>query len=864
MADNHQREQYDILVNILSNPDIAEGQIEPAFRSITETCGGTLDVHRVTIWRSTSRETEYRCVEAYDRDQKTHTSGETLEINHYPSFYTALLRERIIRITNTAEDPRTPDLHNDYWKPHHTAAALCVPLWIRGRLGGFATFEKNLPVEGWRADQESFACQAGDLIVNTLLSAQNQELRQQLDLYETSLNQITQGSDPDSVLHDLVRYATQLLDCDCGLVFTNDFRRQECCCTVSYNAPEAYTKAVLNYGEDVVGTVAETGQTLILHQYQQWPERSTRFPTDGYSEVIAVPLRSGGKIRGVLELMRKGENRSFVDWDRRMLEMLAKQVTLAFEQVHQGAKQVREQGHRKAVHRMVDIAAESTDLTHMIDTSLELILECMALTKGSIHVRPLISGRGLTLEEENKIYHVLDRDGEGFTASIGIGDWKDYSGALSEIAPFMKKMDIRASLFVPILAGSTYLGCICIHAPSPRTWSEMGVHQVQTIARIIAIAADKLSAHQFIDTHTRLMDRLTRINRGLNRLFTFDEAVQRVGQGAVQLLEANQAAIFMRNPDGSFTCPWSHGLPEPALKRIVETENSELAKTMLASTTPISYPELKGLRLPAQFRKLLGAEGIQSLIFLPMVFSGELIGAICCCFRVRRELSAAERSVVEAFSSQAALALQNAWMHAQMEEGYTDVALALARAMDARDSSISDSSLQVAEWAEETGQRLGLSEQEIKDLHWAALLHNIGKISVPDIVLQKPGLLSEEEWRVVQQYPIKGAELIQPLTRFHNVSNIIRHSRERFDGSGYPDRRRGDDIPLASRVLSVADAFTSMLEDRPYRKARNPQEAIQELERESGTQFDPEVVLAFVEAVKSQKGGNGKRTGRHN
>lgn len=285
---------------------------------------------------------------------------------------------------------------------------------------------------------------------------------------------------------------------------------------------------------------------------------------------------------------------------------------------------------------------------------------------------------------------------------------------------------------------------------------------------------------------------------------------------------------------------------------------------VMGFTTPLTVPEIKPSHLPAQFKKLLTGEGVQCMIALPLIFSGQVVGAIACFFRKPRELSALERSVIEAFTSQAAIALQNSWMHEQMEQGYTDVALALARAMDARDSSISDSSLQVAAWAEETGRRLGLSGKEIKDLHWAALLHNIGKVSVPDAVLHKPGTLNEAEWRVVQQYPVKGEELIHPLTRFHDVGQIIRHARERYDGSGYPDQRKGEDIPLASRILGVADAFTSMLDNRPYRKARNPQEAMLELEQGSGKQFDPKVVSAFVEAVKTEKGGNGRHAPQHN
>jgi GAF domain-containing protein len=716
----------------------------------------------------------------------------------------------------------------------------------------------------WSLEQVTFACQAADLVIQTIYAAQNQELKQQVAQYETTLTNLTQGVDADIALHDLIHYATQLLDSESGLVFLTDPRQRKCCATVSYDAPPQYAEAILQYGEDAAGIVAETGRTIVLHNYQSWPGRAAGFEPDGFSEVIAVPLFLRGKVAGVVQMMRVGANREFVDWDQKMLDMLARQFTVLIDQVRQNNRRLRDDNHRKAIHQLVDVASQSTDLSVTFDASLNLILECVALDRGSIHTALLSTGRGLTAEEEQQIYQVLDQDGRGFSIPVCVDDWQAYSGALSEVAPLMKRIEIQASMFVPILVGSNYLGCVGVHSPAPRIWSESGKQQVQAMARVVAITTDKLTSHQYLEIHTRLMNKLNNVNRGLNRLFSFDEAVNLVGQAAVNLLAADQVIIFLRNPDGSIESPWSEGLPVAQLDRTLKSEKDELARLVMGFTTPVSIPVVKSSQLPGQFKKLLTGEGVQSMITLPLIYSGQIVGAISCCFRIQRELTTLERSVIEAFTSQAAIAMQNAWMHEQMEQGYTDVALALARAMDARDSSISDLSLQVAEWAEETGRRLGLSEKEIKDLHWAALLHNIGKVSVPEEVLRKPGSLSEAEWRVVQQTPVRGEKMIQPLTRFHEVGQIIRHARERFDGNGYPDQYKGEDIPLAARILCVADAFTSMLDDRPYRKARNPQEAMLELEQGSGKQFDPRVVSAFVETVKIEKGGNGRHTAHRN
>jgi HD-GYP domain-containing protein (c-di-GMP phosphodiesterase class II) len=202
------------------------------------------------------------------------------------------------------------------------------------------------------------------------------------------------------------------------------------------------------------------------------------------------------------------------------------------------------------------------------------------------------------------------------------------------------------------------------------------------------------------------------------------------------------------------------------------------------------------------------------------------------------------------FTNQAALTLQNAYLYKQLEQGYVDMALALANAMDRRETMLSNYSKHLADWAERTARVLGCSEQEITDIRWAAMLHDIGKTEIPDEVLQKPGPLTNEEWVVVQQHPLKGEELIQPLTRFSNVAPIIRSFRERYDGKGYPHKLSKDQIPLGARILAVADAYGSIIDQRPYKPSRPHEEAVIELQNAAGQQFDPVVVNAFLQANK--------------
>jgi len=185
----------------------------------------------------------------------------------------------------------------------------------------------------------------------------------------------------------------------------------------------------------------------------------------------------------------------------------------------------------------------------------------------------------------------------------------------------------------------------------------------------------------------------------------------------------------------------------------------------------------------------------------------------------------------------------------KIERNYKDTIQALVHALEARDKYTADHSDVVAEWALDTGRRLGMDEDQLRDLELGAILHDIGKVAIPDDILNKPGRLTDEEFEVMKSHTIVGERILKPIGFLANVAPIVRHEHERWDGRGYPDGISGEQIPLASRIIFVCDAYHAITSDRPYRAGQPHAFARRILTENAGTQFDPAVVGVFLDVI---------------
>ncbi len=239
----------------------------------------------------------------------------------------------------------------------------------------------------------------------------------------------------------------------------------------------------------------------------------------------------------------------------------------------------------------------------------------------------------------------------------------------------------------------------------------------------------------------------------------------------------------------------------------------------------------------------------RSLIGVPVKTKDRTIGVLEAINKKDGKFDEDDLEILQAFANQVAIAIENANLYKELKETFYGTIEALAETIEKRDPYTGGHTKRVMEYSLAIGRELGLSESELEALKLAAILHDIGKIGIRDKILLKEDKLTEEEAMVMNMHPKYGAEILEHIKQLRDVIPGIRGHHERYDGTGYPDHLRGEEIPLFARIISVADAYDAMTTDRPYRKALNKEFVYEELRRSSGRHFDPEVVNAFIKAM---------------
>jgi HD-GYP domain-containing protein (c-di-GMP phosphodiesterase class II) len=238
--------------------------------------------------------------------------------------------------------------------------------------------------------------------------------------------------------------------------------------------------------------------------------------------------------------------------------------------------------------------------------------------------------------------------------------------------------------------------------------------------------------------------------------------------------------------------------------------------------------------------------GIRSMVSFPLITKNSVMGVLNIYSEEEHTFTEDEMRMLAILAIQAASAIENARLFDDLRESYLNTIQALSMTIDAKDAYTHGHSKRVSDISVLVGNELKMDNGQLELLKYASDLHDIGKIGIPEHIISKEGKLSVDEYEIVKTHPLVGETIVEPVPFLNEIKDVIRHHHERYDGFGYPDGLKGDDIPLMSRIILIADAYDAMTSDRPYRRALSHEAALKEIEKHSGTQFDPEVAAAFM------------------
>lgn len=282
----------------------------------------------------------------------------------------------------------------------------------------------------------------------------------------------------------------------------------------------------------------------------------------------------------------------------------------------------------------------------------------------------------------------------------------------------------------------------------------------------------------------------------------------------------------------------------------------ELAGRVALTRQPLIVHDLQSVLVSQAWRELLNKEGLMTYFAMPIIAKGKVLGVLEVLHRQPFEPSSGWLEVFEMLISQAAIAVSNDGLFRDLEQtslelrsAYEETIEGWAMALDLRDHETEGHSRRVTEMTVTLCQQLGISAEKLVDVRRGALLHDIGKMGVPDGILLKPGKLTPEEWQKMRRHPEFAVKLLSPIKFLRPALDIPQYHHEQWNGSGYPLGLSGEAIPLTARAFAVVDVYDALTSDRPYRKAWSKEQAVEHIRASAGTHFDPGVVNVFIQLL---------------
>lgn len=420
---------------------------------------------------------------------------------------------------------------------------------------------------------------------------------------------------------------------------------------------------------------------------------------------------------------------------------------------------------------------------------------------------------------------------------------------------FFEHEMIASYAAAPLMAEGQKLGLLLVMDTVGREWNEDQMRVLELISGQVAVALEQ----------ARLFEQEQERRGELASLYSLSKVLADAAPvpGLMMDIITRQAVQTIHTTHAQIATMEGRRLVIQAFNPIRHIEHAQ----QVGRQTPLSLmpvcsrimnggvPEVvacEDSELTEHERQFLLADTARTMCLVPLQTSGRVLGLLILGEdrnRERETFTSEKLRLASSIADQAVSALRRAELFAELENAYLQAVTALAKAVDAKDTYTANHGKKLGIMAVAVGRRMGLIGDDLEDLRLGAILHDVGKIGIPDAILQKSLPLDEQEWEKIRMHPVIGEQILEPIPRLSQVARIVRHHHERFDGGGYPDGIAGNQIPIGARILSVVDSYSAIVDLRAYSMSRSHAEAVRELELCAGTQFDPVIVDIFIDVL---------------
>lgn len=524
---------------------------------------------------------------------------------------------------------------------------------------------------------------------------------------------------------------------------------------------------------------------------------------------------------------------------------------------------------RFIAERRVRVLTTLVDVSHALGSSLDLTTIFRATyskIRDSLEADAFFVVLGTPLSESLAFRYLVDEGRElepqeiarrgtlaGLCISEGrpllITDAKQDLSALGVERKAWGTVAERSIMVAPLRIRGDVIGAISAQSVNPGAYDEGDLELLGAMANEAAIAIERSDLYEKTAELSRRLVELHRVGLEISSERDLHAAAERLCAFARELVQASAVAVYLDDGTDSYRFEAQTGTHRIEVSRVPKT--MPITKRAVESGV-VEVPD--SALENEESRRLIEASGHRAVLIYPLRAATELVGITYVTWTEPHAVTTDERALLDILMNMGATALRSLRLYSELDDAYLATVQTLMTTILARDGYREDHQLRVATDATALGERVGLSEEPLRDLRYASLFHSLGKIGVPSSLLAKQGPLSDEERRMAREHPLLGARIIESIRFLRNVVPIVRHANERWDGSGYPDALAGEAIPYQARLLQIVLTYHTMLVDRPYRRALEPRVALGELRLLAGSRYDPQLVEEFV-AMIEERGG---------